>query len=143
MITAFDAAGGKGKELLRISTEPGAEYHWGLSPDGSQVAILKTDWNTGQIRFIPLGGGQAHTVTVKGYVYLGFLAWAADSNSVFVATLGPTGTTLLRIDLKGNAQPIWQQRLPWQTAGFPSPDGRHVAMYGTSFDANVWMIDDF
>ena len=143
MITAFDPAGGNRKELLRISTEPGAEYHWAPSPDGSQVAILKTDWNTGEIRFIPFGGGQARTVTVKGYVPLVSLDWAADSKSVFVGTVGPAGATVLRIDLEGNAQPIWQHPEPTTTWGIPSPDGRHLAMYGTSIDSNVWMIDNF
>lgn len=143
MITAFDPAGGKGRELLRIPTEPGAEYRWGPSPNGSQVAILKTDLKTGQIRFIPLGGGQARTVTVKGYVNLRSLVWAQDSKSVFVGTSGPAGATLLRIDLKGNAQPIWQQPELGETWGIPSPDGRHLAMFGQAWDANVWMIDNF
>jgi hypothetical protein len=143
VITAFDPAVGKGKELLRISTEPGAEYNWALSPDGSQVAMLKSDWNTGQIRFIPLGGGQARTVTVKGYVHLNSCDWAPDSKSLFVATTGPAGATVLRIDLEGNAQPIWQQPVASTTWGIPSPDGRHLAMFGTSFDANAWMIDNF
>jgi Tol biopolymer transport system component len=143
VITALDPAGGKGKELLRIPTEPGAEYRWGLSPDGSQVAILKTDLKTGRIRFIPLGGGQARTVTVKGYVILNSCDWAPDSKSVFVGTYGPAGTTLLRIDLDGNSQPVWQQPEPTQTWGVPSPNGRHLAVFGTSRDANVWMIDNF
>jgi serine/threonine protein kinase len=143
VITAFDPAGGKGKELLRISTEPGATYHWGLSPDGSQVAILKTGWKTGQVRFIPLAGGQVRTVTVKGYVHLISCDWAPDSKSVFVGTWGPAGTTLLRIDLDGNAQPVWQQPEPTQTWGIPSPNGRLLAVFGTSRDANVWMIDNF
>jgi len=143
VITALDPAGGKGKELLRIPTEPGAEYRWGLSPDGSQVAILKTDLKTGRIRFIPLGGGQARTVTVKGYVYLLSYDWAPDSKSVFVGTSGPAGATLLRIDLKGNAQPIWHQPESGETYGVPSPDGRHLAVYGEAWDANVWMIDNF
>jgi len=121
VITAFDpVTGTKGKELLRIPTEPGAEYHWAPSPDGSQVAILKTDWHTGQIRFIPLGGGEARTVTVKGYVNLDSLDWAPDSKGVFVATFGPGGATLLRIDLNGDAQPVWHQPQPTQTWGIPS-----------------------
>jgi Tol biopolymer transport system component len=143
VITAFDPAGGKGKELLRIPTEPGATYHWGLSPDGTQVDMLKTDWNAGQIRFITVSGGQARTVTVKGYVHLNSCDWAPDSKSVFVGTWGPAGAGLLRIDLEGNAQPVWQQPEPSQTWGIPSPDGRHLAMYGTGWDANVWMIDNF
>jgi serine/threonine protein kinase/Tol biopolymer transport system component len=143
VINAFDSTGSKGKELLRIPTEPGAEYHWAPSPDGSQVAILKTDWNTGQIRFYPLGGGQARTVTVKGHIHLISCDWAPDSKSLFVGTSGPAGSTLLRIDLEGNAQPVWQQPMPSTTWGVPSPDGRHLAMFGTSIDSNVWMIDNF
>ena len=104
---------------------------------------MKTDWNTGQIKFIPLGGGEARTVAVKGYVNLDSLDWAPDSKSIFVGTWGPSGATVLHIDLNGNAQPIWHQPQPNQTWGIPSPDGHHLAMYGVSADANVWMIDNF
>jgi Tol biopolymer transport system component len=110
------------------------------------VAIVKTDWNTGQIRFIPLAGGQARNVTVKGYVNLTSFDWAPDSKSVFAATSGPAGSTLLHIDLNGNAHPIWRQSYPGQffgTWGIPSPDGRHLAIYGQSAEGNVWMIDNF
>jgi len=69
--------------------------------------------------------------------------WAADSKGVFVSTWGPGGTTLLHIDLNGNAQPVWHQPQPSQTWGIASPDGRRLAMPGVSADANVWMIDNF
>jgi hypothetical protein len=105
--------------------------------------MLKTDWNAGQIRFITVSGGQARTVTVKGYVHLISCDWAPDSKSVFVGTWGPAGAAVLHIDMEGNAQSIWQQPVPSTTWGIPSPDGRHLAMYGTSWDANVWMIDNF
>jgi len=143
IITAFDPVAGKGKELLRVPTEPGAQYNGAPSPDGSLFAYEKTDWTSDQVHFLPLGGGQARTVTVKGYVNLDSLDWAPDSKSVFVGTWGPSGATLLHVDLSGNAQPIWHQPQPNQTWGIPSPDGRHLAMYGVSADANVWMIDNF
>jgi hypothetical protein len=109
LITAFDPAGGSRRELLRIPTEPGGNYQWGLSPDGAQLAIFESDWNTGQIRFIPVAGGEARTATVKGYVNLNSINWAQDSKSMFMGTSGPAGTTLLHVDLNGNARPIWQQ----------------------------------
>jgi Tol biopolymer transport system component len=143
VITAFDPVSGKRRELLRIPTEPGAEYHWGQSPDGLQIAILKSDWNANQIRFIPLHDGEARTVTLKGYVNLDSMDWAPDSKSVFVGTWGPGGATLLHIDLSGNAQPVWHQPQPNQTWGIPSPDGHNLAMFGVGADANVWMIDNF
>jgi Tol biopolymer transport system component len=143
LITAFDPVAGTRKELLRTPTEPGAAYIWQPSPDGSQVAILKREWHLGQIRFIPVGGGQTRTLTVKGYTNLQSLDWAPDAKSVFVGTSGPAGATLLHIDLNGNAQPIWRQPQPNQTWGASSPDGRHLAMLGQSAEANVWMIDNF
>ena len=143
IITAFDPVAGKGKELLRIPTEAGAQYNGAPSPDGSLFAYEKTDWTANQVRFLPLGGGEARTITVKGYTNLGSLDWAPDSKSVFVGTWGPSGTTLLHFDLNGNVQPVWHQPQPNQTWGIPSPDGRHLAMLGVSADANVWMIDNF
>jgi len=147
IIMSFDPVGGKGKELLRIPVEPGAAYAWTLSADGSQVGILRNEWNTNQIRFFQVHGGGTRTITVKGYANLQSLDWAPDSKSVFVGTCGPHGCTLLHIDLGGNVQPIWQHPQPshtWSyTWGIPSPDGRHLTMLGTSSEANVWMIDDF
>jgi hypothetical protein len=143
IITSFEPNGGKGKELLRIPVEPGAEYYWGLSPDGSQVGVEKSEWTTGQIRFFQLHGGGTRTITVQGYVNLRSLDWAPDSKSVFVSTSGPRDAELLRVNLEGLAQPIWQQSRSTQIWGIPSRDGRHLAMLGTSWDANVWMIDNF
>ncbi len=143
IVTSFDLASGKGKELLSIPVEPWARYHWGLSPDGSQVGILKRAWGENQIRFFPVRGGEARTITVKGYAQLISFDWAPDSKCVFVGTSGPGGATLLRIGLDGDAQPIWQQPQPFNIWGIPSPDGLHLAMFGTSSDANVWIIDDF
>jgi hypothetical protein len=97
----------------------------------------------GQIKFIPLGGGEARTVSVKGYVNLDNLDWAPDFKSVYVGTSGPGGATVLHIDLSGSAQPVWHQPQPFSTWGIPSPDGRHLAMEGLSVDSNVWMIDNF
>lgn len=146
VITAFDPGGGKRRELLRIPT-PEGDDQWGLSPDGAQVAIFKTDWATGQIRFIPVAGGEARTVTVKGYVNLNSIVWAQDSKSMFIGISGSAGATLLHVDLNGNARPIWQQPYPGQgdygTWGIPSPDARHLAVLGQSAEANVWMIDNF
>ena len=82
-------------------------------------------------------------ITIKGYSDLVDLNWAIDSQSLFVSALGPGGATLVHVDLKGNAQPIWQQPQTTHTWGFSSPDGRHLAISGESSEANVWMIGDF
>jgi serine/threonine protein kinase/Tol biopolymer transport system component len=145
VVAAFDPLGGPGKELVRIPLEAGSsadigfDYSWQLSPNGSQIGIVKRYGN--QIRLVPLAGGQ--TITIKGYPDLLDLNWAIDSKSMFVSTLQPGGATLLHVGLNGDALPIWQQPQSTHAWGIPSPDGRHLAIVGTSSEANVWMIGNF
>jgi serine/threonine protein kinase len=147
VVAAFNPSGGPGRELVRIPVEAGSsadigfDYSWQLSPDGSQIGIVKGHGN--QIRLVPLGGGPTRTMTPKGHSDLIDLSWANDSQSMFVSTLEPGGANLLHVDLNGDTQPVWQQSQATDTWGFPSPDGRHLAILGTSSEANVWTIDNF
>jgi serine/threonine protein kinase/Tol biopolymer transport system component len=147
VVAAFDPLNGPGKELVRIPLEAGSsadigfDYSWQLSPDGSRIGIVKRHGR--EIRLVPLRGGLTRTIAVKGYTDLLDLNWAIDSQSLFVSTLQPGGATLLRVALNGDAQPVWQQPQSTFTWGYPSPDGRHVAVLGSSSEANVWMIGNF
>ncbi len=147
VVATFNPRSGPGRELVRIPVEAGSsadigfDYSWQLSPDGSQIAIVKGHGN--QILLVPLGGGPTRTMTPKGHSDLIDLSWANDSQSMFVSTLEPGGANLLHVDLNGDTQPIWQQSQAAGTWGFPSPDGRHLAILGTSSEANVWTIDNF
>jgi serine/threonine protein kinase len=147
VVAAFNPRGGPGRELVRIpldsgsSADIGFDYSWQLSPDGSRIGIVKRHGH--QIRLVPVGGGQTRTITVKGNSELMELNWAIDSQSMFVSAVEPGAATLLHVDLNGDAQPVWQQPQPKLTWGFPSPDGRHLAILGTSSEANVWMIGNF
>jgi len=143
IVQSFDPVLGKGHELLRIPVDPGGDYHWSLSPDGAQVGLLKSEWGSNQIRFLNVRGGASRSIAVAGYAELRSLDWAPDSKSVFVGSSGPEGSSLLHVDLSGKAQTIWRQPQPLNTWGVASPDGRRLAMFGTSVDANVWMIEQF
>jgi serine/threonine protein kinase len=147
VVAAFNPRGGPGRELVRIpldagsSADIGFDYSWQLSPDGSRIGIVKRHGH--QIRLVPVGRGQTRTITVKGNSELMELNWAIDSQSMFVSAVEPGAATLLHVDLNGDAQPVWQQPQPKLTWGFPSPDGRHLAILGTSSEANVWVIGNF
>ena len=113
------------------------------SASGAEIAYLKGHWNANQIYVVPLAGGKSQTITLKGHFLLCSLEWAHDSKSLFVGSERADGSAVLHVDLDGRAQAIWQQTQPDPTWGVPSPDGRHLAMHGTSVNANVWMIDHF
>jgi eukaryotic-like serine/threonine-protein kinase len=141
IIMSFDLAGGKSKESLRIPIGP--DYHWAVSPDGTKIGVVNTAWDENQVRFFSLHGGALQTVTAQGYENLTSFDWAPDSKSVFVATRGPSGSTLLRIGVNGEVQPVWGRVEPTHLWGVPSPDGRHIAVFDASSDANAWMIENF
>src|SRR5258708_14903688 len=130
---------------LKTQTIPagqsGFDYWWQLSPDGSLIGIVKRHGH--EIRLVPLRGGQTRTIVVTGYPDLLDLNWAMDSHFMYVSTLEPGVTSLLRVDLNGHAQPIWHQPQATFTWGYPSPDGRHLAIMGASTEANVWVINNF
>jgi serine/threonine protein kinase/Tol biopolymer transport system component len=147
VVVAFDPLGGPGKELLRIPLENGSnadigfDYWWQLSPDGSRIGIVKKHGN--QIRLVPISGGPTRTITINGYSDLLEFFWAIDSQSMFVSTIAPGGASLLHVSLSGEAQPIWHRPQSTHTWGFPSPDGRHLAIMDANSESNVWMIDNF
>ena len=142
VFTAFDPVKGRGREVTRIATHSGLEYNWDLSPDGSQSA---TQFPAGEnhIRLLPLGGGAPRDLVVKGWYGFGRVHWALDGKGLYVAGSSPRGATLLYIDLKGQASPVWEQKGGVETGGVPSPDGRHLAILGFTVDSNVWVLENF
>ena len=147
VVAAFDPLSASEKELRRIPLDPGGsaevgfDYAWQISPDASQIAVLRRHKN--RIRLAPVNGGPERIVTIRGYSDIKDLSWTNDSRSLMASAAGPGGSTLLRVDLNGNAFPVW--RGPQTDPNLPvmSPDGRHLAISAESFQANVWMIDNF
>jgi serine/threonine protein kinase/Tol biopolymer transport system component len=149
IFSGFDPAHGRGQELTRINLRrPNPGYHWDLSRDGSRLAFAQYDFREGRIQILPLAGGEAHEVNVKGRSRLGSLHWAADGKGLLVGVGGYiiSGSTLLYVDLEGRAEVLWQPTAAsiwWGTWGVPSPDGRHLALLDYGSDPNVWMLENF
>ena len=145
VVSSFGLQGMVRKEVMRIALEKGSDalldYSWQLSPDGSRIAVLKR--HDKQIQILRIDKGEPKTVMVKGRSDLTDIDWAVDSQNLFVAALEPSGATLLHVDLDGNAQTVWHQPQPTWIRGFPSPDGRHLAIMGSTSEANVWIISNF
>jgi hypothetical protein len=147
VVAAFDPIAGPGKELIRIPLEAGKsadigfDYWWQLSPDGKWIAIIKKHGH--EIRLVPLQGGPARTIAVTDHPDLTELFWATDSRSMFVSTLDPDGASLLSVATDGDAQLLWHQPHATHIWGYPSPDGRHLAILVASKEANAWIIGNF
>jgi hypothetical protein len=62
---------------------------------------------------------------------------------MFVSTVAPGGASLLHVSLRGEAQPVWHRPQSTHAWGFPSPDGRHLAIMDSNSESNVWMISNF
>jgi DNA-binding winged helix-turn-helix (wHTH) protein/Tol biopolymer transport system component len=123
--------------------------NWRLSADGSRIAMIG-DHPQGSIEVRSLTGQMKATIQVKGWPNPFTIDWAADGKAVFIShpglmesPSGPIGTTLLRVDLHGNVQPLWETRGARYTWGIPSPDGKYLAIRGATTERNAWMIENF
>jgi len=144
---SFDPAFGTRHELFRIALNP---INWALSPDGSRLAITGDD-PEGRIEVRSARTGQIETrIKMRGWPSPFAVDWAMDGKTLFVShsglmdsPSGPIGTTLLRVDLEGHVQPIWESRGGRYTWGIPSPDGKYLAIRGATTGRNAWMITNF
>ena len=158
VFTALDPLKGRGRELARFDTDPATDtnYVWDLSPEGTRVAVVR--YSEGRIRIVPMDRQPPREIVVKGWKNLQSVDWAADGKALFVSSLTPVSSTLLHVDLQGNARLLLEQKgstspagRPWdQSLGgpsaswaVPSPDGRHLAIYDWKLSANMWMMENF
>ena len=141
VFTAFDALNGRGHELTRFETEPGAEYGWGMSLDGTRIALVKR--GDRRIHTLSLTGQPPRETEVKGWDHLAGVYWAADGRGWFTCALRQTGSVLLHVDPQGKADRLWEQEGKTVAYGLPSPDGRHIAIVATAQNNNVWLLENF
>lgn len=155
VFTEIDRGRGRGREIARFAakTSPDVHYTWDLSPGGTQIAILKQSEAT--ITLVSLATNATQAIAVKGSPKLYSLDWSTDGEGLFVAALANGGSSLMHLDLKGNAQTLWNFKGGVREPGdlfhtgtlapraVPSPDGRYLAIQGRSVSSNVWMIENF
>jgi Tol biopolymer transport system component len=145
VITAFDPLKGRGKVIRTIEQDPSHTYdHTSPSPDGSTFAISRSGEAEIHIRLLSLSGGSDREITVKGWPSITGLDWSPDGKHFYCGSRSPQGSTLLLVDLKGNARVLWQYKAGSGSIwGVPSPDGRYLAILGEVINSNVWMVQGF
>jgi len=73
------------------------------------------------------------------------LVWTQFKCLSNAETSNPTGrvSTLLYVDLGGNATPLWRVKNFQATWAIPSRNGKYVAIPAPTTECNVWMIENF
>lgn len=142
----FDVFKGQGTQVFQVKDDLPQLYNWSLSPDGTMLAIAKGKWGdtreeTPRIHLVPLSGAADRWLTIQGWPGLGGLDWAADSRSLWAASIDEGGNALLSIDLQGHAHMVWRPKKNIVGWAIPSRDGRYLALHVGSSSANAWMLE--
>lgn len=149
----FDPLKGKGQEIPQLAVESGdyASYNWSLSPDGrtlatatKQRAFTTTSPNVLSIQLISMSDFTRKTIPIPGWAGITGLDWAADNKSVWTSAYTTNDTWgLLNVDGQGRVRPMLQENKMIVGWAIPSADGRHLALWEASGNANVWMLEKF
>ena len=142
--TEFDPLKGRGKVLRTMQKDPTAYFGTDISPDGTTFAISREYESETHIRMLSLTRDSDREITVKDRPRLTGLNWSPKGKGLFCSSYSPQGSTLLYVDLKGDAWVLWQSKAMFGVVGgVPSPDGRYLAIQSEVISGNVWMVEGF
>lgn len=143
VFSTFDSVKGNPHEVAKLE-ETANGWNWGLSPDGTSIAAHTFSASDNRIRLISLAGRPTREIAVKDWNSFTSLDWAADGKGFFISS-NPTGrlSTLLYVDLMGNAHSLWQVKNFQATWAIPSHNGKYVAIPAPTIGSNVWMVENF
>jgi Tol biopolymer transport system component len=147
VLTTLDVMKGRGQELLRYDIDPNGDYAWGVSPDGTRIAIMSPREN--KVHIIHLDGHPQEEIAIKNVQVGTALDWAADNKGLFIDQTTSRGMALSYLDLNGNIHTIWEQPGTPENGdltaiwAIPARDGRHLAINASFQNSNVWMLENF
>lgn len=141
VLWTFDPIGGRHRELFRMKVSDSSPL-CSVSTDGSQFACLVRTAHDGRIQFLSLTGSIKREINLKRWSDLNSIDWTPDGK-MLVSSGGPGKVTLLRVDLDGRVQPVWERKLQNFTWGIASPDGRSMAVVGSTSSSNAWLLENF
>ena len=146
---SFDAANGARHPLFEIAMPVGKDLAWTVSPDASHIGMVGAD-PQGRIEIRSLRGTVEKSIEAKGWPDPLSIDWAADGKSVLISHFGlisspsgPIGATILRVDVEGHVQPLWETKAGRFTWAIVSPDGKYLAIREPVSERNAWMMEDF
>jgi eukaryotic-like serine/threonine-protein kinase len=141
---SLDPVRGKGRRLGKIDVI-GKFMGWGVSPDGSRLALVDRDKYGRRIEILTLADGSWREVTLDpGAGNLQSIAWAADGKGFFATAWRPDSYDLLYVTSAGKVKLLLHNGLSrWLHNPLPSPDGKYLSFSAQTWDSNIWMVDNF
>jgi serine/threonine protein kinase len=145
IVSALDAIEGRGTELARFDLARDVELFTdnlicALSADGTRLALARSPESP--VEIYSLRGQLIQKVSSGSLGRVFGVTWAADQKGLFLLRKVEDGNELLHMDLKGHLQSL-RKCLGWACFGFPSPDGRHLAVVENNQSMNMWMMENF
>ena len=145
IVSILDPIKGRGSELARFDFDrelAAVDVPLGvISPDGTRLAISRNP--EGPIEIRSLHGQLLRNIPSQSLGILTWLTWSADEKGLFVSRKGQQGDELLYLDFQGNATSLRKCVGSDACQGFPSPDGRHLAVSDRAQSNNMWMMENF
>jgi Tol biopolymer transport system component len=133
------------KPRLQVKLAVGDGYDWDLSPDGRTLAVVHSSLSDNVVKFVTLSDGATHQASVPGWAEFEYVAWTTDGSGLYLAANLPKKAALLRLDLKGSVDVLWQSESAYYVdVPVPSPDGKRIAFtVGSPGESNAWIADQF
>lgn len=137
----------KGKGLKVGELETGApDVAWLQSHDGSGVAAVLFHDDPGKIKVASLVNRPLEEISCGANLgHLDGVAWAADDKGFFVTSVMGGVSGVSYVTMNGKVTPLFRSDsfVPYLRNPRPSPDGKHIAFAGQSWDGNVWIAENF
>jgi eukaryotic-like serine/threonine-protein kinase len=145
IVSILDPIKGHGSELARFDFDrelAAVDFPIGvISPDGTRLAITRNP--EGPIEIRSLHGQLIRKIPSQSFGIVTWLTWSTDQKGLFVSRAGQKGDELLYLDFQGNATSLRKCVGSDTCQGFPSPDGRHLAVSDRAQSNNMWMMENF
>ncbi len=96
------------------------------------------------IRVVTSNGTVEREIVAMGATRLGSLDYTATGDGFFTSDYSTDfGARLLHVSMSGAVSVLWHNRGARFTWGVPSPDGKSLALLGSTQESNVWMLEGF
>jgi serine/threonine protein kinase/Tol biopolymer transport system component len=129
-------------KLFELEPDPRQGMAWALSPNGLNLAILRSHPDSAEIEVYNLRGQVVRRLTIKGFNQVLSVDWGSDNQSWFAGAATADGCALIQVLANGKVRVLANMRgRGMRTYGIPAPNGRQVAFLGWTIARNVYIVD--